>query len=143
MTSPDVITPATNMALREAAVKYSASIAIPCFLKEVDGFAGAHLGETLDGASTLVTGTPDSLAISVHGADEKTRVFVNVDLEVPGEGVASIVAPGFYDDKGKRDEEKGKIMRPVVRPLTEAEGRELTMDLYSIIAKIPTERHKS
>lgn len=143
MTNPDVISSTTNMALRQAAAQYSASIAIPCFMKEVDGFASANLGVVTDGVSTLVTGTPDSLAVSVHDVEDKTRLFVNVDLEVPGEGVASIVAPGFYNEKGERDVEKGKMMRPVVRPLTELEGRELTMDLYSIISKIPAYRRKS
>jgi hypothetical protein len=143
MTNPNVISPTTNTALREAAARYSVSIAAPCFLEGVDGFAGAHLGETSGDVSTLVMGTPESLAVSVHDDKDETRVFVNVDLEVPGEGVASIVAPGFYNEKGERDAEKGKMMRPVVRPLTETEGRELTMDLYSIIAKIPADRRKS
>jgi hypothetical protein len=143
MTNPNVITLPTNTALREAAARYSASITVPCYVKEVDGFASANLSDVAEGVSTLVIGTPDSLAVSVHDTEGKTRLFVNIDLEAPGKAVASIVAPGFYNERGERDAEKGKMMRPVVRPLTEVEGRELTMDLYSIIAKIPADRRKS
>lgn len=143
MTEPDIITPQTNTALREAAAKYSAMVAIPCFVEDVDGFAGTYLDEAEEGLSTLVTGTADSLAVSVRDGEDKTKTFVNIDLEVPGDGSASIVAPGFYNEQGKLDADQGKMMRPVVRALTEPEGRELTMDLYSLIAKTPQDRRKS
>jgi hypothetical protein len=136
MTNPDVLTAATNAALREAVGRYCAEIAIPCFMP-VDGFAEAHIGEVPRGTMTLVTGREERLAIKVHGGDHETRAFVNVDLEAQGEEVASFVAPGFYDERGEWDPDNGKFGRKVVRPLTEAEGRELTMDLYSIIKKIP------
>ncbi len=143
MINPDVITFATTTALREAAAHYSASVIMPCFVSEVDGFAGAHLTEIPDGVSTLITDTPDSLAISVHDGAYRTRLFVNVDLRIPGEEVAAIVAPDFYDEHGKLDPIKGTMMRPIVRPLTETEGRELTMDLYSIISKVPASHRKN
>lgn len=69
MTNPDIISFTTNTALREAAARYGASIAIPCYLEGINGFADALLGETPDSTSTLVTCTsnfPESLAISIE-----------------------------------------------------------------------------
>jgi hypothetical protein len=142
MSSPDIITPSTNDALREAAARYSSTVAIPCFLEDVDGFANAYLGKPGGQFSTLVTGDEESLAVSVTGPGNTTEAFVNIDLAVPGGSPASIVQPGLYNKDGEPDP-KGEIARPVVRALTETEGRELTMDLHSLVAKIPADRHKS
>ena len=136
MMSNGAITPETNKELRRAATAYAESIEVPCFLDEVDGFAGAYLGKAENGLKTLVTGDDEGLAISVDGEDGKNRAFVNVDLAIPEGTSASIVEPGFYDEEGKPDAENGEYARPVLRLLTEKEGQELTMDLYSLMQKI-------
>ena len=143
MTNPDVITSQTNASLREAAARYSATIAVPCFVKDVDGFAGAYLDEAQEDTSTLITGSSEWLAISVEGSNHDRKAFINIDLDVPGDGLASIVAPGMYNERGEHDVEHGTMQRPVVRALTEREGQELAMDLHALIAKIPKDRHRS
>jgi hypothetical protein len=141
MTVPGVITPETNESLRKAAAAYAGSIDVPCFLDEVDGFARAYLGEDEEeGLKTLVTGDEEGLAVSVDDKEGKTKIFVNVDLAMPDGIPASIVAPGFYDKKGRPDNENGQYGRPVVRALTEVEGQELAMDLHSLMVKIPQDR---
>ena len=136
MTSPDKISPATNNALREATSKYFAKIVVPKFIKGIDGFAEAHLKQPPSkNIHTLVTTyTPDNLSIRLDDEDE-THVLVEVDLDTPEAGVASIVAPGWYDEHGNWDMDNGQMVRKVVRALTEQEGRELTMDLYSLMSK--------
>jgi hypothetical protein len=142
MTSPDIISQSTNAALREAAAKYIATVHTPAFIEGVDGFATAHLGleEPKDGLRTLVTGVEESLAISVDGKDQTSKLFVNIDLAVPDGSPASIVKPGMYNKRGELDAEEGEFARPVERALTESEGQELIMDLHSIMVKIPQNR---
>jgi hypothetical protein len=140
MSSPNVISPQTNAALHDAAVKYSQIIDVPCYLEGADGFAITYLGKSEDGLEILVTGDEEHLAISVNGRDGKSKGLVNVDLTPPDSAPASIVEPGLYNEQGERDAEIGKYARPVLRALTEVEGQELTMDLHTLIAKMPEDR---
>jgi hypothetical protein len=142
MTSPDIISQSTNTALRETAAKYFATVHTPAFIEGVDGFAIVHLGleEPEDGLRTLVTGVEEGLDISVDGKDQSSKLFVNIDLAIPDGSPASIVKPGMYNQHGEFDAEEGEFARPVERALTEREGQELIMDLYSIMTKIPQNR---
>lgn len=138
MTNPDIISDTTNNALREASSKYFARIAIEKFTKGVSGFAEAYLATTPpDDMQMLVTTyiAPESLAISLDDGNGGSIAFLNIDLDVPGTNTASIVEPGLYDEHGNLDTKNGQMLRKVARPLTELEGRELTMDLYSLMNK--------
>lgn len=141
MTNPNVpktetISPETNDTLRAATGNYLATIAIPKYVKGIDGFAQLYLGKEEPNLSTLVTASDESLAVSVIDGEGKKKAFLNIDLAPNGDEVASVVAPGLYDKDGNFDAENGEIMRPVVRPLTEEEGRELASDLFSAAARL-------
>lgn len=142
MPFPNTITASTNAALHQAATAYAEAVTIPCFVAGVDGFAATYLGIAEDGLKTLVTGNGERLAITIDSQDGTTRAFVNVDLTLDGVKTASIVEPGLQDKRGNPDLKNGQFTRRILRPLTEPEGQELAMDLYSLIAKIPEDRKK-
>ena len=123
----DIISPDTNLDLRQVTERHAESIANP-FYARVGGFASAYAGIEAPVAKTLITGQPDSLAITVDSDTE--HKFINIDI--PAQGPAIIVRPG--------PDSTGEFARSKVRALTEAEGRALVADIHQIIADAPANR---
>lgn len=145
MTTREEITPATNLALQEAADRYFEAV-VPYDQQEATGFIVAYIGWLpIEARMFIVPDTKaDSLAINIRGSDEGfINRLINVDLDVPERGLAAHVVPDFFKSEGEHDSVKGRYMRKVLRLLSEPEGQELTMDLYSIIEKAPANRRKT
>jgi len=136
--SPEVISYDTNLDLNETVERYADSVRIPCYLS-VGRFATAHTGIEVADSLTLVTVYEGSLAVSAQGSNIE-RLFLNIDPAK--DSPSAIVSPGFYDQEGREDSRYGTFARPIVRPLTEPEGRALIHDLDEIIARLPADRRK-
>lgn len=133
----DVISPDTALDLAQTTRMYAERLTCP-FIAEVGAFAAAFSGVSAEDVRTLITTSPDfadGLAISVEGG---SNTFTNVDL--PLEGPAIIVKPGFYDEEGNPNSAYGEFRRLPIRPLTEAEGRGLIADMLGVISVAPADR---
>lgn len=69
--------------------------------------------------------------------------IVEIELDPPDEEVATVVASDLYDEEGEIAEENGTMMRLVVRPVKELEGRELIMDMHAIMEKTRSKLQKN
>jgi hypothetical protein len=144
MSYPEVISDETSFDLRLAAARYGATIARPCYLDGVDGFAKAYLPVMPDTVSTLVTYSPtDALTISSRDNNDNPLFRVHVDMVVPGVEIATIVNPDFYDFSGRRKTDRKSLARAIVRPLFENEGLSLISDLMYLTHTTPSDRRKS
>ena len=143
MTSPD-ITPDTNYHLKQAVAVYFSLVLAPKFNANINFFAGEYLDQPEANFHTLIRGGDDSIHILTTNTDNKTGAVVHIDLAPPDGLPASIVRPGFYNKAGELasadqitvDAER-RFKRLVVRPLSENEAVGLTLDLRSIMGKVP------
>lgn len=129
MVDPNIITPATNNSLREAAAKYFGHIIEPRYLDDVDGFMRAYTGVPFNGTKAMVTGTETQVVVHMVqdlGWDESVTIDLREDhtarlmeLTEPKNPDSPDLVPGRY--------------------LTEQEGEELCMDLHSIVARMPAD----
>jgi hypothetical protein len=91
---------------------------------------------------TLIVGDEESLAVGVSDEDDRTVIFLNIDLQK--DGVPMIVHPDFGDRPPVEAVNAiilgEKIGRPVIRALTEYEGNALIEDLEAIITQADINR---
>ncbi len=151
MTSPDIITDATNRALVEVIARYASTVSVAHSVEGVHGFADEYLGEdaemTTTWAEVLERKFPQQKTLQVilrgQHPDSGERVFI--DPEPVDGGLAAIVKPGFYYKDGRpvtdindiASVRKTSYGRPVLRELTEAEGTGLISDLNELLEKTP------
>jgi len=129
------ISPETNARIKELSSELV--LASPVYT-DTHQFAVEYEERWYEDASsfrTLITGSEESLAISVRNQDGQTILFENIDLQE--DGVPMIVRPDF-GDKGALEYVVAvisgeKIGRPVLRALTEYEGNALIEDLEATL----------
>jgi hypothetical protein len=148
MASPDIITDATNAALRDTAADYLRTITIPTAVEGVHGFASELLGEQTEESSIWAAvykrnpPAQEALHLQLDANDHTSdiRVIVDIDLVTPDGGPAAIVKPSYNDSEPVAGAptltQTAKHGRRVIRHLTEKEGQGLVADLQAIMEQV-------